>query len=445
MSMKPCSICGRLVDDRHRHVVLAISAIEENAADHDGPLTPPKEFRVFAAGANASTKGDFLFDEKAVEQVTANAAAWANRYPFDFNHAMVRPAESNDPAEEKKAAGQFTPEIRNGELWATAIRWTPYARSKLEAGEYTYFSPAFTVDEDERVVELTNVALTNLPAMHGIPQLVAASRDSKTQSTPRRARPSRGMIMTKDELKEAIHAKHEKIHGEMYDEEMRAKCDEKLDAMKMDDLKGYHDKLAKAFPPAKGEGEGEGEAPDHKEPDGDEAEAKADKKAADDDDAEAEAKAHSRSKPSADVAILTKMVASLKGQVENLTKKQDTDERSAILDRGKREGRLSPADLAGETDLGKSIKKLSVDVLRDLVPSLPARVSTSETTRGDAANAAEGRTFQVELEKGSKTTVVLSKADLAIAKKLGNDPADVAKQRAKEIARAKLRADLADA
>jgi phage I-like protein len=135
---------------------------------------PPSEFRIFAAGKIETTKGVFLFDAKAAEQVMASAAEYGNDYAVDYDHGMGAWL-AMDPAESGKAAGWFKPEMRGGELWATSVSWTPKATEKLSAREYRYTSPAFrTEKEGGRISELVNVALTNIPATKKHPPLMAS-------------------------------------------------------------------------------------------------------------------------------------------------------------------------------------------------------------------------------------------------------------------------------
>lgn len=132
----------------------------------------PTEFRIFKAGANPSEKGTFRFTDESALSVMAEFKAHAKPMLLDFNHGTT--FESPTP-EQAIAAGEFTPEIRNGELWATNCRWTDRAKAMLSAGEYRLFSPFFTHDKDGQVLRLVNVALTNLPALDGIAPLVAAN------------------------------------------------------------------------------------------------------------------------------------------------------------------------------------------------------------------------------------------------------------------------------
>jgi phage I-like protein len=134
--------------------------------------TPPSEFRIFRSGANASEKGVFLFDETAAETVMANYAAHGKTLRIDFNHGTTF---ANPTPEMAIAAGSFGPEVRNGELWACSVSWTPRAAEYLRNGEYTEMSPLFNHDDSGRVLWLRNVALTNLPALDHTAPLIAAN------------------------------------------------------------------------------------------------------------------------------------------------------------------------------------------------------------------------------------------------------------------------------
>lgn len=141
----------------------------------------PTEFRIFAAGANGSEKGTFHFTDKSALSVMAEFVAHAKPMLLDYNHGTTFDSPTPDQA---IAAGEFTPEIRNGELWATNIRWTDRAKTMLSAGEYRLFSPFFTHDKEGQVLRLVNVALTNLPALDGIAPLVAANANTDDEESP---------------------------------------------------------------------------------------------------------------------------------------------------------------------------------------------------------------------------------------------------------------------
>lgn len=142
---------------------------------------PPTAFRIFRSGEVVSTKGIVLFDEEAAQLVMAEYLAHGIDIPIDWDHAMVDP---DSPRADRRAAGWFKLEVRDGELWAVDVRWTAEAEKALRAGEWRFTSPAFLYDEESgRVLQLVNVAICNLPATRQLDALVAANKD--VGATPR--------------------------------------------------------------------------------------------------------------------------------------------------------------------------------------------------------------------------------------------------------------------
>jgi phage I-like protein len=147
-----------------------LAALPSNVIPH---IEPPREFRIFRAGRNSTRKGVFLFDSEAAASVQAKSEAWGVEHTIDYGHAMVATADAPDPSEAGKAAGWFKLALRNGELWAVDVRWTPAAARAISQGEWRYVSPYFQHDKAGRVLELLNVAITNLPATNHLDPLVA--------------------------------------------------------------------------------------------------------------------------------------------------------------------------------------------------------------------------------------------------------------------------------
>ena len=130
---------------------------------------PPRELRVFPFGRVETTKGVFLFDQEAARRVMQAWRDYGNRLSIDYEHQALEPV-ANGPV---PAAGWFDLEVREDGLWAVNVEWTPRAAELLRNREYRYFSPAFYVDEEGRIVELINLALTNIPATKRMEPLVA--------------------------------------------------------------------------------------------------------------------------------------------------------------------------------------------------------------------------------------------------------------------------------
>lgn len=159
---------------------------------------PPAEFRIFKAGVNDSEKGSFLFDEKAAAMVMAAFQKHGVDRMVDLEHLSIDPDAPNfDP----DARAWFRLELRDGELWAVDVKWTPDGVRRLTEKTQRFISPTFTFDRDGRITKLFNIALTAMPATHGTPELVAA----RVELDPKQTRKLAGMLPT-DLVMQAIEA-----------------------------------------------------------------------------------------------------------------------------------------------------------------------------------------------------------------------------------------------
>lgn len=155
-----------------RRVQLAFELLSQKS--DSGDFQPPAEFRIIPKGAVETTKGVFLLDDEGARAVMSKAASYKNDYCIDYNHAALGSFFEAPSAEQGKAAGWFKPAMRDDGLWATEVSWTGSGSEYLKKREYRYFSPTLQLDEEGRVCELVNVALTNIPAMKGMQPLVAS-------------------------------------------------------------------------------------------------------------------------------------------------------------------------------------------------------------------------------------------------------------------------------
>lgn len=140
----------------------------------------PVAIRLFRAGENETTKGVFLFDEEAAKLVMSDALEHGVDYMIDLEHMSLDDDARNwDP----DSRGWFKLQVKNGELWAVDIRWSPDGERRLREKTQRYISPAFAIDDDGRITRIANIALVAMPATHGTPALVAAATRS-TRMTP---------------------------------------------------------------------------------------------------------------------------------------------------------------------------------------------------------------------------------------------------------------------
>ncbi|AHE72556.1 hypothetical protein M942_04515 [Enterobacter ludwigii] len=140
--------------------------------DNAGPRV-----QLFPAGRFSAADGtsrSWYIDAAIAQRLIDAARNQANDYAFDYEHQTRNTLQNGQPA---PAAGWFkTLEWVDGVgLFATDVRWTERARAMIEAKEYRYVSPMFRHDKAGNVVRLLNAAITNLPALDGMTELVAAS------------------------------------------------------------------------------------------------------------------------------------------------------------------------------------------------------------------------------------------------------------------------------
>ncbi len=140
----------------------------------------PREFRIWAHGVISTSKGEFVFDADSARSVMQKWRTQGNDLPIDYDHKSLDP-HCHAPSC-GIAAGWFTPEVRNGELWATSVRWTDVAAEGIRKGEWRYFSPAFFT-RGKRINSIINIAITNLPSTKNMtpltPLLASCSPQAK--------------------------------------------------------------------------------------------------------------------------------------------------------------------------------------------------------------------------------------------------------------------------
>ncbi len=138
--------------------------------------TPPEEFLLLRYGKNVFTKsgeqGDFSFCEEDADRVIAEFTAHARDLVIDYEHQSLSRGKA-------PAAGWINQLKKTAEgLTAHVKCWTAEAARALTALEYRYFSPTLYFSPDgKHVAALHSVALTNHPALHGIPALAADDLD----------------------------------------------------------------------------------------------------------------------------------------------------------------------------------------------------------------------------------------------------------------------------
>lgn len=176
---------------------------------------PRSEFLLIPFGeviVERPVSGDsFVFTQRHA----ASAVAWfrrmSRRLAIDYEHQSF--GRINTRADGLRPAAGWIGglEVRDDGLWAVDVSWTERARALLASGEYRYFSPViYWTDEDYTdVAALGPVALTNDPAMHGVPAL-AANRQAAAE--PGDAEDSRATtVATGHDEGHSLRAAHDEI------------------------------------------------------------------------------------------------------------------------------------------------------------------------------------------------------------------------------------------
>lgn len=145
----------------------------------DGASSPPSEFLLVRYGDNDFTKGEeqgrFAFDEDSADEVLADFAKRGKDVVVDYEHQTLS-------GNEAPAAGWIRALAKTAAGLVAKVDWTARAADRLKGREYRYHSPVLHIREG-RPYRLHSVALTNHPALHGYPALVAADDKGPNPNT----------------------------------------------------------------------------------------------------------------------------------------------------------------------------------------------------------------------------------------------------------------------
>lgn len=146
--------------------------------------TPVRQFRLFPYGVSKTTKGDMeLTQESALEVMRryqeytgGPRGGWLD---IDIAHLSQT---NEDNVNAHVSAGRFRLELRDDGLWVTDITYTPDVYEGVASEKWRYYSPVVNYDDSRAVVEVLQLALTNIPAMYGTHPLALST--STHQSWP---------------------------------------------------------------------------------------------------------------------------------------------------------------------------------------------------------------------------------------------------------------------
>lgn len=141
--------------------------------------TPPESFLLVRFGRNDLTKGAdrgfFDFDDGDAQNIVMDFSARGKDVVVDYEHQTTSGGEAPAAGWIKRLAV-----VPGQGLFADGVEWTEKGRARLEKREYRYHSPVLYL-RDGRPFMLHSVALTNHPALHGYPALVADDNTNPTE------------------------------------------------------------------------------------------------------------------------------------------------------------------------------------------------------------------------------------------------------------------------
>ncbi len=179
---------------------------------------PPEEMLLVRYGRNTFTKngqrGEFEFSEADADAVIAEFSQRGKDLVVDYDHQTLS-------GKKAPAAGWIESLTKTAQGLAGKIKyWTGEASNYLKNGEYRYISPVLNFSRRGKSVSaLHSVALTNHPALHEMPALVA---DDQAGIVPARKLPGCSAIPAGsphfNAAKNAARSKHTVWQGLPLDE-----------------------------------------------------------------------------------------------------------------------------------------------------------------------------------------------------------------------------------
>ena len=140
------------------------SAEEQPSAEG---LVPGKDFRIFRMGQNDSEKGTFTLTPERAKMIELS---WQKRgvdTMIDAGHSVLE----ENKGQPVPAMGWCKLQARQDGLYAVDVKWTSAAAPLVKGGQIRYFSPLFEHTKSGEILSLANIAVTGVPASHGISPL----------------------------------------------------------------------------------------------------------------------------------------------------------------------------------------------------------------------------------------------------------------------------------
>ena len=142
-------------------------------------LLPYGEFRA-TDGRPTDVKAWIIADQNG-RDVVELANNQRNPLPIDYEHQIIH---SKVNGKEAPSAGWMEYLYFNPQGIFADVRWTDKAAEYIKGGEYRYISAVFAYDTEGYVRKIYHAALTNVPALDGMDEVLVAASQHFNLSTP---------------------------------------------------------------------------------------------------------------------------------------------------------------------------------------------------------------------------------------------------------------------
>lgn len=153
------------------HEMILSSATEINLADDKAGWV---DILIIPDGEVKSARGTFNMGEQGFALIKADFDRRDVALVIDYEHQSLGGEYARMDGKAPAAGWIHELTYEKGRGIIAKVEWTAKARQAIRDGEYRYLSPVVAVRKDDRMaVGLHSVAVTNVPAIHGIERLAA--------------------------------------------------------------------------------------------------------------------------------------------------------------------------------------------------------------------------------------------------------------------------------
>lgn len=161
--------------------------------------------RFYPSDGRAEGKGGWYVDDTNGYALAEQINQSKIKMMIDYEHQTLFIAQNGQG---NPAAGWINKaDYISGEGLFADVEWTAKASQQIKGKEYRYISPYFYTDNDGKVLEVINAALTNRPALHELHEAIATSQLNHQQEENTMLKLLQALFDLPDATEEDIKAK----------------------------------------------------------------------------------------------------------------------------------------------------------------------------------------------------------------------------------------------